>query len=267
MGEPGQRVVAITGGAGGLGQAFAARFARDGQLVVLLDRDAGALEQVAARLRGDGHAVEAVVLDVTDAGACARVLGDVVERHGGLDVLVNNAGISHHSLFRGTNVEVVRRVLEVNFLGAVHCTKAALPGLVRRKGMVVAISSVAGFAPLVGRCAYAASKHALHGFFDTLRVELEQDGVGVLLVCPSYVDTPIDHRALSGDGGQAVPGKTVVGRLLAPEAVADAVARGVARRADQLMLSPVARASWWLSRLAPGLYARIMRSTHRDELA
>jgi short-subunit dehydrogenase len=126
--------------------------------------------------------------------------------------------------------------------------------------MVVALSSVAGFAPLVGRSGYAASKHALHGFLGSLREELHGTGAGVLLACPAFVDTGIDAAALAGDGSAARPGKPVVGRRARPEEVAEAIFGAVAARRRLLLFPGVSRSSYWLWRLWPGLYLRVMRS-------
>ncbi len=125
--------------------------------------------------------------DVTDAASCADAIRSAVERFGGVDVLVNNAGITHRSAFATTDPAVLRRVMEVNFFGAMNLTHHALPHLLRSRGAIVAISSVAGFAPLIARTGYAASKHALHGFFESLRSEVRSQGVDVTLVCPSFI--------------------------------------------------------------------------------
>ena len=169
---------------------------------------------------------------------CEAAVAEVVETWGGIDVLVNNAGITHLGLFRDTDVDVIRRVVEVNFFGAVNCTKAALPSLLERHGQIVVTSSVAGVAPLATRTGYAASKHALHGFFDSLRSEHRGDGLGVLIVCPSFVDTKIGDRALGVDGGSAPAGaRTGVQTPVPPEDIADAVV-DAARRDRRLLLVP-----------------------------
>jgi NAD(P)-dependent dehydrogenase (short-subunit alcohol dehydrogenase family) len=225
----------------------------------LLDRDLEGIEALAQQL--PPASVLAVGCDVRDLGACDAAIDRVVDRWGGVDILVNNAGISHHGSFERTDVDVIRRVMDVNFYGAVHCTDAALPHIVERGGMIVVISSVAGFAPLVGRTGYAASKHALHGFFDSLRAELADRNAGVLIVCPSFTRTAIDASALSGTGSRLGSSRVPVGRLAEPDDVAAAIMRAIAARKRSLVLSPVGIASLWLSRLAPGLYARLMRAT------
>jgi len=256
----GRRSVVITGAASGIGLALASRFARAGDRVALLDRDGPGLVRACAALRAAGGEVALHLCDVADGDQCRAAIGKVIAEAGGVDVLVNNAGISHRSLLLDTDPAVIRRVMEVNFLGAVHCTRAALPSLVRRRGMVVALSSVAGFAPLLGRTGYAASKHALHGFLGSLREELHGSGAGVLLACPAFVDTGIDAAALAGDGSPAGAGKPLVGRKASAEEVAQAIFGAVAARRRLLLFPGVSRSSYWLWRLWPGLYARTMRA-------
>ena len=254
------RTVVITGAAGGIGACLAREFAAEGAKVALLDLDPRRLESVAGSLAasvgGSGRApkVLRLVCDLTDPAACERAIDAVVTEWGGVDVLVNNAGISHHSTFRDTDLAVIRKVVEVNLFGTVHCTRAAIETIVERRGAIVAISSVAGFAPLVGRTAYSASKHALHGLCESLRAELRGSGVDVTLVCPSFVDTAMDTRALAGDGGALARPKTVTGIPSDPEDVARRIVKAVARRRRLVVVSAVGKMSLWLSRLAPALY-------------
>jgi NAD(P)-dependent dehydrogenase (short-subunit alcohol dehydrogenase family) len=144
-----------------------------------------------------------MVCDITQPQDCDAAIAQAVALWGGVDVLVNNAGISHRSLFEDTDPAVLRRVMEVNFFGAVHMTHAALPQLLARRGVVAALSSVAGYAPLLGRTGYCASKHALHGFFDTLRTEVQERGVQVTLICPSFIATGIGAAGLGASGAAA----------------------------------------------------------------
>jgi NAD(P)-dependent dehydrogenase (short-subunit alcohol dehydrogenase family) len=197
---------------------------------------------------------------VTSDAECRSAFAAVERAFGGVDVLVNNAGITHLGLFRDTELEVLRRVMEVNFFGAVRCTKAALPSLLARRGRIAVVSSVAGFAPLATRSGYAASKHALHGFFGSLRAEHRRDGLGVTLVCPSFVRTRIGSRALGPDGAPAgEDARSGVRRELEPEAVADALYRGVERGRGLVLLPAEARLSRWLAALWPAGYESAMR--------
>ncbi|MDJ0787373.1 MAG: SDR family oxidoreductase [Myxococcota bacterium] len=258
-----RRHVALTGAASGIGRALALRFARGGARVVALDRDAAGLEALAKA--AVGLDLDTAVLDVTDPDACHAQFAALREERGGLDVLINDAGISQRSAFAETELEVFRRVMEVNFFGALYCTKAALPALLASRGLIVTVSSVAGFAPLLDRSGYCASKHALHGLFDTLRCELRPQGVDVLLVCPGFTSTAIEQNALGADGAPAQHPQTRVGRQQTPESVAEAIHGAAARRQRLLVLSPVGRTTRWLTRVAPALYERLMaRSLHES---
>lgn len=261
-----QRHVVITGAAGGLGRALCLRFGAAGARIAALDRDANALSRLSEVLAAKGIAHVTSACDVADEAQVRLALEAARRQLGPIDVLVNNAGVTQRSLFAETQSSVIRHVMAVNFFGAVHCTHAALADLIARRGMVIAISSVAGFAPLLARTGYSASKHALHGFFDSLRSEVEPAGVGVLLVCPSFIETGIEKAALSGDGTPVTHGQAVVGRRAAPEEIAEQIVR--AAMADRQLLLPggTARLAWWVSRLAPRLYARLMARSQRAEL-
>jgi NAD(P)-dependent dehydrogenase (short-subunit alcohol dehydrogenase family) len=260
------RVVVVTGGGSGLGAAFARRFARAGARLALLDLDGVSARALADELTRTGTEAIALDCDVRDEAACSRAIAAVVERFGGIDLLINNAGLTHRSAFADTDIAVLRRVMDVNFFGAVHCTKAALPSLAARRGMVIAISSIAGLAPLYGRTGYAASKHAIQGFFSSLRSELAPSGVDVLIVCPGFTATGIGIHALDADGQPTKHPQSTVGRVATPESVADAVHDAAARGQRLLVLSIVGRVTWALQRLSPALYERVMTRSLKREL-
>ncbi len=250
--------VVITGAAGGIGSALAHRFGREGAQVALLDLELSRLEPVAHELEAAGITALPLACDVTELKACDQAVASVADRFGGVDLLVNNAGITHLSLFNDTELDVIRRVMEVNFFGAVNCTKAALPHLLARRGHIAVLSSFAGLGPLASRSGYAASKHALNGFFGSLRAELRESGVGVTLVCPTFIKTNIGDRALGGDGGKATLPRTETGNLVPPERLADAIYRAVEARRPLLVPFKDAKIAWWVLRLAPSLFERMM---------
>ena len=252
-------VVVITGGGGGLGRALALAFARRGATIAALDRDFEAARATVALLPATASPAHlALACDVCDPDACRETMLHVQRSLGRIDTLVNNAGISHHSLAEATDIDVVRRVLDVNFLGAVHCTTAALPMLRTTRGRIAVMSSVAGFAPLHGRSAYAASKHALHGWFDTLRAELAGTGLSVTMITPSFVRTAIDAHALSGDGSPNRHTKPVTGRLADPDTIAARIVPAILARTPRVAPTLLAEVAWWVSRVAPSVYQRLM---------
>ena len=256
----------VTGAGGGLGAAYARALARAGARVVLLDVDGAAAQARAAEIEARGGHAWSAACDVTDEAQCWAAIAAAVAREGGVDLLINNAGISHRSAFADTTAAVYRRVMDVNFFGALHCTQAALPSLRERRGLVVAISSIAGFAPLYGRTGYSAAKHALHGLFESLRCELADTAVEVLIVCPGFTATGIGAAALDGDGQRTRHPQSTVGRVAQPDVVAEALVRAVRRRRRLLVLSAAGKASWLVSRLSPAIYERLMTRSLRREL-
>lgn len=250
-----RKVVLVTGACAGIGRALAQRFAQAGARLVLLDLDQAALDSLAQHLR-DHHNVEVLALrcDVAEAAVVEAAVALAVEQFGGIDLLINNAGITHRSRFADTDLAVFQRIMQVNYFGALHCTRAALPSLLARRGQIVVLSSLSGFAPMLDRSAYNASKHALHGLFETLRLELAGSGVNVMLVCPGFTATDIRKKALVGDGsvtGQPIP---FVGKVNAPQDTAEAIYRAAVRRKRLLIHSNVNWLARLLARLSPRLF-------------
>ena len=253
------KVVLISGAAGGLGAALCQRFAYAGSHIAALDLDAKRLDALVSDLQKAGSQALALPGDITQAAACQAAVAATLAHFGRLDGIINNAGISHRSLLRNTRPEVIRSVMEVNFFGALYLTHAALPPITAQRGFIAAISSVAGFSPLIGRTGYAASKHALHGFFDSLRSEVEDDGVSVTLVCPSFIRTGIGAAGLGGDGGAATGPRITSGGESAAEDIAERIFAAIAENRSHLLPDRTARLAWWISRLAPRFYARTMK--------
>jgi NAD(P)-dependent dehydrogenase (short-subunit alcohol dehydrogenase family) len=253
----------VTGAAGGIGRALCLRFGREGAQIAALDLDREGLDALAGELREAQIETLVEPCDVTDPDQCARAIASVHQRFGGVDVLINNAGISHRSPVVETELQVYRRVMDVNFFGAVHCTKPAMQSLLERRGLIIVISSIAGRGPLPGRTGYSASKHALHGFFETLRCELADRGVRVMMVCPSFTATNIERSALDGKGNPTSRAWDTVGKIATPESVAEAVYRGARSGRRVLVLSGTGRAAYLVSRLWPGLYERVVSRMFR----
>ena len=246
------RGVVVTGAAGGLGTALCERYAAEGAKVAALDLDGAGAERLAARLRAKGAHAFALACDIAEEAACSAAIAEARAVLGGIDILVNNAGISARLLLRDATPAIARRVMAVNYFGALHATQAALASLVERRGQIIVVSSVAGFAPLVGRTAYAASKHALHGFFDSLRAELHGAGVDVTIACPSFIATGIEASA-PGAARRATGGDEAT-----PEAIAAQIVAAAQRGARLCLPGRTARLAWWLSRVAPAAYERAM---------
>lgn len=264
--ELSDRTVVITGGAGGIGRALGHAFGEAGARVGIVDLPSSPLEAACAELTDAGIEAIALPCDITDRGQVERTMSAVREAWGGIDVLINNAGIVHRSAFADTEPDVFRRVMEVNLFGALHCTQACLPDLLERRGLIIAVSSIAGLAPLYGRSGYAASKHAMHGLFESLGAEVGERGVDVLMVCPSFVESGLEASTLGADGRRVARPRSKVGRLGDPRKVAEAVLAAAQKGRRRLVLTPVGKTSALLSRIAPGLYERLMIRSLRSEL-
>jgi NAD(P)-dependent dehydrogenase (short-subunit alcohol dehydrogenase family) len=252
------KVVVVTGGAGGIGAALGSCFGQEGSRIALLDVNGDELKAVEQKLLARGVDVLARTCDVTQEEDCNQAIQAILHRFGGIDVLINNAGVTQISYFLDTPVSVLRRVMEVNFFGALHCTKAALGSLIERKGIIIVISSTAGVAPLMGRTGYSASKHALHGLFESLRTELIPHGIHVMIACPGFTRTQLQSRALHRAKNQPAQEADWVGRQAAPEEVARAIYQGALKKKRLLILTPVGKLSYYLNKFAPALYERMM---------
>jgi short-subunit dehydrogenase len=194
-------VAVITGASGGIGEEVAAQMATSGAKVVLAARRKDELERVAARCRASGAEVLVVPTDVTVQAECDALIAAAVKQFGRIDVLVNNAGQGFWGrVDQTTDFSVFEKMLSVNYLSAIWCTVAALPHLKATKGRILAVGSVAGLTGVPLRSAYSAAKHALAGFFDTLRIELEDSGVTVTMISPGFVSTGSQAKNLGVDG-------------------------------------------------------------------
>jgi len=261
-----RRVIAVTGGASGIGLAVCRRFGREGARVAVIDMNGEEASRQVKALQGAGVEAQAFTCDVSREEECFQTMQAVIDAYGGIDILVNNAGLTQRSAFVDTQTAVYKKVMEVNFFGALYCTKAAIKSLIERQGVVVVTSSHAGYAPLLGRTAYSASKHALHGLFESLRTEVKDMGVHVMMLCPGFTRTNLQERALDGDGSITRHPQSKVGAEDTPEHVAEAVFLGVMKRKRILILTPTGKMTYWLSRLAPGLYEKIMAKKLKQEL-
>ncbi len=249
----------ITGASSGIGEALAVELARPGVKLVLSARRRSELERVAARCTG-AASVAVVPLDLEDTARLGAQAAEVDAAHGPIDVVIHNGGISQRSRAIETQVAVDERIMRVNYLGAVALTKGLLPAMVaRRRGHLVVVTSLVGHIGTPLRSSYAASKHALHGFFDSLRAEHHADGIAVTLVCPGFVRTSVSVNALTGDGTpQGTMDQATEGGISA-EVCARRIARAIERREEEVLVGGKETFAVLLKRLWPGLYSRLIR--------
>jgi NAD(P)-dependent dehydrogenase (short-subunit alcohol dehydrogenase family) len=253
--------ILLTGAIGGMGRAFCNELGKAGARLGLIDIDEAGLAEFSQMLTANNIEHVSATADISNPHACKAAVESLANSLGGVDILMNNAGITHRSLFANTNIEVLRKVMEVNFWGSVYCTKYALPYLLQTKGMIVVTSSITGFTPLYGRTGYSASKYALHGFFESLRSEVSLQGIKVLMICPGFTDTGIASRALDGDGSITRRKWSTTGKIASPEEVAYAVRKAIESEKRLLVLSTVGKAAYWIGRLFPKFYEKRMRAS------
>ena len=261
------KTVVVTGAASGIGLALCKRFALGGARLGMLDMDGAGLRTAAEDFVRGGTDCLPLQCDVSRKSDCATAMEQLINHFGGIDVLINNAGITQRGPFVDTEISVFEKVMAVNFFGSLYCTKAAIKSLVERKGLIIVNESIAGIAPLLGRTGYSASKHALHGLFTSLRTELRGTGTDVMIVCPGFIRTNLQTRALGCDGTVSRHPQSRVGRQSTPDAAAQDIFRGALKRKRMLVLTPVGKLSYWISRLAPAFYERLMANKLRSELS
>ncbi|MFP1682022.1 SDR family NAD(P)-dependent oxidoreductase [Alloalcanivorax sp. C16-1] len=259
------KTMLITGAASGLGWALARAAWQRGWRLILVDRDGEALADKAARLAGvDTERVRHFALDLTDDAARDGLVAAL--RDEPLDVLINNAGITHRSSVARTDLAVFRKVMAVDWDAPVALTLALLPALRARRGTLVNIGSMAGWMPVLGRAGYCSAKAALAQFFEVLRGELADDGVGVLMVYPSFLATPIERNALGFDGRPAAHARSSVGRVRDADWMAERILDAQAAGRRRLFPDRFTLFASLLWRLAPDLYHRLMRRRFAGEL-
>jgi short-subunit dehydrogenase len=250
-------VVVLTGASAGIGRALALQLADEGAQLVLAARNAERLEQVAELCRARGAQVELQPADVADEGQCRAVIDRAERAFGRVDTLINNAGVTMWARFEELqDLSMYEQLMRVNYLGAVDLTHHALPLLQRSHGRLVAISSVAGLTGVPTRSGYCASKHAMNGFFDTLRIELGGQ-VSVTVVYPDFVKSEIRERAFGPDGAPLGQSPVQEERVMSAEECARRTLDGVARRDRQVLMTLRSRVGVWARLLAPGLVDRI----------
>lgn len=245
-------VVVITGASSGIGAELACQFSVLGAQLVLAARDTQALESVRAKCANPAD-ILIVRCDVTSKADCQLLIQKTVDTLGRIDTLINNAGVSMHARFDEiVDPDLLDDVMRVNFLGSAYCTYFALPHLKLSRGRIVAVASLAAKAGVPTHSGYAASKHAMAGFFDSLRIELFDTGVSVTVAYPGFVDTGIGARALGADG-KALGGRAVMRPgVMSTEQCARLIIETAASRKREIVMTQRARVGQWVKLIAPG---------------
>jgi dehydrogenase/reductase SDR family protein 7B len=230
------KVVLITGGSSGIGRAAALRLAGYGAQVALAARNKSALDQVSQEIRERGADALVISTDVTDPEQCRRAVEATIEHFGRLDILICSAGISMRTFFAGSNLEAMERVMRVNFFGTLYATHYALPHVRQSRGSLVAVSSLTGQRGIPSYSIYGASKFAVRGLYESLRLELRRDGVHVGVVSPGFVDTPLRDSVLGADGKPWPTPPQPPLRIWPVEKCVDRIVRLLVKRKSEVML-------------------------------
>jgi dehydrogenase/reductase SDR family member 7B len=256
-----EKTIWVTGASSGIGRALAVNLSRRGARLILSARSAERLEDCRhACTDPERHVV--LPLDLTDTASLEKAAQRALQECGSIDILINNGGISQRSVVVETRLEVDRRIMEVNFFGAVTLTKLVLPSMrSRTSGHIVVISSVIGKFGSPFRSSYAASKHALHGFFESLRAELWGEGIRVTMVCPGFVRTNISVNALKGDGSTLGSMDPAQAAGMDPEICAEKMVRAVEAERNEVYIGGKEKLGVYLQRFVPDLFALIIRKT------
>ena len=231
------KVAIVTGASSGIGKAIALELAHRGTKVVLAARREDKLQDVVKIIHDNGGEAIYCVMDVTVEELCKKLISKTIEHYGRLDILVCNAGISMRANFKDVNIDVLHRLMDVNFWGTVYCAKHALPYLIESKGSLVGMSSVAGIHGLPGRTAYSASKFAVTGFMETVRIENLNNNLHVLIVIPGFTASNIRFKALIADGSEQGDTPRNEEKMMSAEKVAKRLANGIKQRKHRLVLS------------------------------
>jgi len=252
------KVVWITGASSGIGEGFAYALANEGAKLAISSRNEAELERVKSNCPR-GVEVEVIPMDVSHFDSVPIAAQRVLDRFGFINILINNAGISQRALVKDTVLEVDKKLMDVNYLGTVAVTKAVLPAMIQQRfGHIVTISSVLGKYGVAHRSGYSASKHALHGFFDSLRAELEGEQVDITMICPGYVHTNVTINALKGDGSKNnVMADSTAGGM-EPVEFARKALRAISRRSPEVYIGGKEAFAIYLKRFVPALFRRII---------
>lgn len=250
------KVVIITGASSGIGLAAAREFAKEGAKVVLAARSIDKLKEIEHELSAMTEVIS-VKADVSQEQDCINLIDQSVNHFGRIDILVNNAGISMRALFKDLDLCVIRQLMDVNFWGTVYCTKYALPHILKTQGSVVGVISIAGFKGLPARTGYSASKFAIYGFLDTLRVEHLKDNLHVMIFAPGFTASNVRESALVADGSQQGKTPREEDKMMTAQECARHLIKGINKRKAQVILTPIGKLTVILNKFFPRLVDKL----------
>ena len=255
-----ENIVIITGASSGIGKALALQLADEGTWIAVAAHRIERLKSVAAECKQRGGRAFAVQTDVSDPLQCARLIDKTLAEYGRIDTLINNAGVTMWSRFEDLqDLTVLDSIMQVNYFGSVYCTYYSLPYLKKTKGRIVVVSSLTGKTGVPTRSGYAASKHALVGFFDTLRIEMSADGISVTIAYPDFVATETRARAYGSDGKPLGVSPVQEGRVMTADECARLILKASARRRREIVMGLRGRVGQYIRVFLPGLTDRIAR--------
>ena len=260
------KVVLITGASSGIGKATAIELAKRGANLVLAARQFVTLCELTAELEKTyGIRAIAVQADVSQEEDCKHLVKQAGVTFGRIDVLINNAGLSMRALFNDLDLSVLKNLMDVNFWGTVYCTKYALPEILKTQGVIVGVSSIAGYRGLPGRTGYSASKFAMNGFMEALRTELLKTGVHVMVACPGFTTSNIRVAALSKDGHAHGETSMEEGKMMSAEEVAERILQATIKRKRDLVMTTQGKLAVWVNKLFPSLADKLVYNVMAKE--
>src|SRR4051812_26600468 len=251
------KVVVITGGTDGIGKALVETYLARGAKVATCGRNHDKLYQLQSEY--PSYPLHTVVADVSNENDCRHFIESTIKVFGGIDVLINNAGISMRALMKESSIDVIRNVMEINFFGSVYCTKYALNSLIERKGTIVGVSSIAGYRGLPGRSGYSASKFALQGWLESIRTELAGDGVHVMWACPGFTASNIRNAALNSKGENQGESPMDESKLMTAEEVAVRILDAIEHRKRTLVLTFTGKQTVFMNKFFPSWADKLVR--------
>lgn len=252
-------VIWITGASSGIGEACARKFSKEGYAVVLSARKVTELQRVASQCTSP-DSVKILPLDLSKSEEMTGKVAEAIGFFGQVDILLHNGGISQRSLVQETKIEVDRKLMEVNYFGTVALTKAILPHFIQRKtGQFGVVTSLVGKFGSPFRSSYAASKHALHGFFDTLRAEHHDDGIAVTMICPGFIRTQVSVNALTADGSPLGEMDQAQAKGMSAEDCADEIFSVITRKKEEVYIGGKEKFAVYLKRFFPGIFSKILQ--------